>query len=470
MDKGRNRKKLLAKSSWFKGAKKGKQPSPPTTTTNRSTQRPGSGVSSRQQPSPPTPTTDIQIPPMGRDKPTSSCKQPPTPTTVLFVEQTKGGELARRMRQAEEQLSRMTGWKVKIVEKSGKTLKQILVKSNPWATGMCERMDCYPCSAGDADSNCYKRNILYESTCIPCSKKAVSRVYVGESSRSSFERGNEHATAYKNNKSDSHMFKHATNEHPGEPKPKFQFKVVKTFQSSLMRQVSEAVRIRRRGDSILNSKGVYNRCSLPRLVVEQDTQGDGGHQDEHQDELQGVHQYDWSKTAWWRRKRSNEDDDSKPHKKPRLGIEGEEWGSKLSEDTKQREKFLAVGLGVEQRKTRFKQPKIRLQTEAEGISRMMMNEVMGRVGNQTELSNHDENISIWEEVMKVESGVHNLVNILLDSAMERVAVGCELNNQSCNSTGIAFGRDVTNLKSRLPQTCSTPNSTKLSEEIGQKKK
>ena len=56
--------------------------------------------------------------------------------------------------------------------------------------------------------------------------------------------------------------------HAGEKTPDFSFKVIKTFQSALMRQVSEAVRVERRG-KVLNSKGIYNRCSLPRLTVQQ---------------------------------------------------------------------------------------------------------------------------------------------------------------------------------------------------------
>ena len=58
-------------------------------------------------------------------------------------------------------------------------------------------------------------------------------------------------------------------EHPGQH-VKFKFKVERTFHSALTRQIAEAVRIRRVGeDKILNSKGVYNRCRLPRLMMEE---------------------------------------------------------------------------------------------------------------------------------------------------------------------------------------------------------
>ena len=62
--------------------------------------------------------------------------------------------------------------------------------------------------------------------------------------------------------------------------------------------------------------------------------------------------------------------------------------------------------------------------------------------------------------IKVESGADDIINMLLDSAMERVGVGCELNSQSCISSriaGIALGRN--NLESRKVAKMwrSTPN-------------
>ena len=67
----------------------------------------------------------------------------------------------------------------------------------------------------------------------------------------------------------NHMHKHQCIEHEGE-EPAFIFKVVSQHRTALSRQVKEAVRIRRRGGagSILNSRGEFNRCHIPRLVVE----------------------------------------------------------------------------------------------------------------------------------------------------------------------------------------------------------
>ena len=47
------------------------------------------------------------------------------------------------------------------------------------------------------------------------------------------------------------------------------FKVIKKCKSSLERQVQEAVRIQMRGN-VLNKQGLYNRCKLTRLVVDEE--------------------------------------------------------------------------------------------------------------------------------------------------------------------------------------------------------
>ena len=74
--------------------------------------------------------------------------------------------------------------------------------------------------------------------------------------------------------------------------PNYQFRVVARFQSALMRQVTEAVLIRRQGEgTVLNSKGVFNRCSLPRLTVE----GAGTKEDKDSEEEGGGLELEFDK-------------------------------------------------------------------------------------------------------------------------------------------------------------------------------
>ena len=64
--------------------------------------------------------------------------------------------------------------------------------------------------------------------------------------------------------------KHQLLTHQGE-EPEFIVRAVSFHKTALDRQVSEAVRIRRRGGEgrVLNSKAEFNRSYIPRLVVEE---------------------------------------------------------------------------------------------------------------------------------------------------------------------------------------------------------
>ena len=48
---------------------------------------------------------------------------------------------------------------------------------------------------------------------------------------------------------------------------KFKFRIIKSFQDPLTRQLAEAVRIKMSGEGILNSKSEFNRCRIPRLKI-----------------------------------------------------------------------------------------------------------------------------------------------------------------------------------------------------------
>ena len=52
--------------------------------------------------------------------------------SVIFVPQTKHSELAKKLRECENELVKVTGYKIKIVERCGTSLTRILTKSNPW--------------------------------------------------------------------------------------------------------------------------------------------------------------------------------------------------------------------------------------------------------------------------------------------------------------------------------------------------
>ena len=95
--------------------------------------------------------------------------------------------------------------------------------------------------------------------------------YLGESSRSGFDRGFEHLDALARLEEDSHLLRHLVNNHEGEDfsDVKFGMSVVKYMTTSFMRQIQEGVmRSQERvKHDILNSRTEYNRCALPRLTT-----------------------------------------------------------------------------------------------------------------------------------------------------------------------------------------------------------
>ena len=65
--------------------------------------------------------------------------------TVLFVPPTPGGRLAKQMQIREAQLNFGSSHRIKIVEKSGIKLKNILVQKNPYPKLLCHRDLCPFC-------------------------------------------------------------------------------------------------------------------------------------------------------------------------------------------------------------------------------------------------------------------------------------------------------------------------------------
>ena len=77
-------------------------------------------------------------------KETENCKL--ETRSVLFVEQSRGGELAKRLREVERRANKIVGYKTKIVEGVGNKLKDLLPNANPWKGSHCGREKCIPCN------------------------------------------------------------------------------------------------------------------------------------------------------------------------------------------------------------------------------------------------------------------------------------------------------------------------------------
>ena len=180
-------------------------------------------------------------------------------TTVIFVPNTPGGLLIRKLREKEDELSRLTGFKIKFQEAGGSKL------ANSFSTELARGKHCGrdPCPSCDSNveerrPNCRSKNILYESICALCNPSdppsiphedhptpssvnpVASRegIYIGESSRSLFERSIEHHNDAKTMSKKSHMVKHWMLTHPdSDTIPAFRFTIIAQYRDALSRQI-----------------------------------------------------------------------------------------------------------------------------------------------------------------------------------------------------------------------------------------
>ena len=161
-------------------------------------------------------------------------------------------------------------WRLKIVEKSGVKLEDILGDKNPFPEETCSGK-CFPCSSAkpkNKESRCLKNNVGYEIPCITCQNRGICKVYEGETSRNSKVRGEEHLRGLKKKNEGNPLYKHKINDHPNED-VEFEMNVLKAFKDPLTRLANEGVRIKeRKPEELLNSKSEFHQPAIVRLQVD----------------------------------------------------------------------------------------------------------------------------------------------------------------------------------------------------------
>ena len=100
---------------------------------------------------------------------------------VMCVPYTAHSELAARLRENEEKMQGMTGYKLKIVEKGGTKLVDMLHKANPWAGQDCGRGKCLLCISKQREDkknsqDCMKRNCVFETYCWTCCQRQDRKI------------------------------------------------------------------------------------------------------------------------------------------------------------------------------------------------------------------------------------------------------------------------------------------------------
>ena len=238
-------KKLIGKTTWFK--KRRTQPHEQQQQSQK-----GGGKKKKMKP------TQVTTHPKG------STKVEKEPSSILFVKRTPRGALATALKEDEETLSKVLKKRVKIVERNGTQLQHLLTRSDPWAGADCGRPSCTVCcQEEEVTPNCRQSNITYRTVCRLCKQRGDHSTYIGESSRSLYERQKEHVGDFRTGGEKSHMYQHLQECHMDswaqlnlqeDGWRQFKVETIKAHRSAFIRQLHEAVTIMIEPGRILNSE------------------------------------------------------------------------------------------------------------------------------------------------------------------------------------------------------------------------
>ena len=233
-----------------------------------------------------------------KDQEKMPADQPRTIATLL-VPYSVGSSLMERMQEAEDRLAVVLGGgRVRMVEKGGDVLSNMLTRNDPWASRrVCPDAGCATCKswtwlqeerkaakqAGQdlpkvliqkTSHQCRREGVNYLLQCLHCALEEVRSVYWGESGLSSRQRHGNHLQDVEKGLAANPMVQHCIEVHGGK-KPHY-LSLVHTIESRpLYRAVRESVQI---GQQPRDSRNI-NRCNewgTPRVPILSVVGGDEG--------------------------------------------------------------------------------------------------------------------------------------------------------------------------------------------------
>ena len=179
-------------------------------------------------------------------------------SVVTYLQATPGSELAKKI----QTLMKRLKIKMKIVERTGVTIKGLLQRSNPFGVNHCNRGTCRLCEEGN-EVECRSRGCVYVYECVECGRK-----YCGQTGRSVYERHREHMEAWDQGVDDCPLQRHSNLFHNGE-RYNVDLKVVaRCYGKPSRRMITEAVMIGEiPDDHTMNNKSEWNYMNLSKMSI-----------------------------------------------------------------------------------------------------------------------------------------------------------------------------------------------------------
>jgi hypothetical protein len=185
----------------------------------------------------------------------------------LIVDPTEGGQLKKELARICNLFKETHNIGVLLMERGGQKSSSD-IRSNPLGTKLCKRENCPICREENSKGGCQGGGVGYEHQCNTClTETGKITLYHGESSKSGYERGLQHADGLRKEKEDNVMWKHSAIHHGG-VHAKFTMKITGRFAKCLERQEDEGTRVREsKADILMNSMTQWHQPPIKRVVV-----------------------------------------------------------------------------------------------------------------------------------------------------------------------------------------------------------
>ena len=180
--------------------------------------------------------------------------------SVIFVPATPNSKLSKSFRQKINE----SGIKIRVVEKSGRKVKNLLQRNDPLSDQHCQERDCFVCSTSNK-GNCRTTGITYR---ISCTAVNCQFRYNGQTSQNGYSRGGEHLDDYRLKKDKTVMWEHCQQQHTGIQQT-FSMEVVdKCRNDPTKRQILEGIHIQNTNPlESMNMRNEWNSAQVPRITV-----------------------------------------------------------------------------------------------------------------------------------------------------------------------------------------------------------
>ena len=189
-------------------------------------------------------------------------------TSVLQVQASRGGRLAKKVKQVVGGLRAPDGGTTMVVEGAGQLVTSGLKKADPFKEMDCQFEHQCPMKPGQ---DCMAARGTYKLTCQVCGE-----AYYGTTGHTLHKRISEHVEALRGGNQRFSVAKHFQERHPEVGSGLDTYPVVAErvgasgIKSNLRRYVTEAIRIeeaQKGGEGLMNARGEWGRVALRRLDI-----------------------------------------------------------------------------------------------------------------------------------------------------------------------------------------------------------